>query len=832
MKVSPGGSNVIASAGIQSEARFKILDNAHAFRILSSGLYSDKIGAVLREIGCNAADAHTAAGHGELPFEVKLPTALDPQFYIKDWGTGLTHDEVTGLFTTYFSSNKSDSNELTGAFGLGSKSPFSYTDSFTVTAVREGVQRVYTAHLGADGSPVISLLSTSDADEDWRNGMMVSFPVLERDVTEFRSKAQKIYGWFAVPPTLLGADRPKRPVFLLEGSNFAFPLEGHLATERVPRVLMGNVAYPISLERLGMADLALRALLAGNVHVWVPIGTVMPTAAREELEYDDTTRENLTKVLQAVADELAETLRAHALEPAPSEWERHVRTQKYRDRLPKSLSNSVSILLDRLGVTPEDLGYIKSMYETRAVALPGWVGQEPLLPRPVLVSSPDESADSPQSSLALPLPAKDDRAPNAQVFHVQQTATRRTTKIVRKQVRYGKVASGSSLQACQLQYAEAVQIVYADTTHAWPRVKARLESEGGSKVILLVLAQGRDAKTLARTQAQALGEALGGVEVVGSSALPEPMILRLRREKPKDVKAHFEQVHGKTEVKYFDLTAHVSFTGSGPELTLADVPPEGRYYVVSMTTGRRRAKTRYVCDIAGHGRRLLDYYDAQEMLATYRVLRERGIPVPPIDGLVVLAAGDVRRLKLHENGWKSAFVAVAEAIRDKAVQKALVKKMGRMPLLDLDHSYQCRSAGIVGAFACLKKKKESAWQAIGPVIAEFPVLSTLVDQLVEVNDTRIANGGFRPLLRTLLKHLPSLGLGSVFREPLTTQELRELTTEAYPGTAFIDIEGIAHACERKRAEEACRVLRQFLFTREQMMAGSPRAIVELEALAG
>ena len=88
MKIHHGGSSVVASHGVTSEANFQINASPQAFRILSSGLYSDKITAVLREIACNAVDAHVAAGKADEPIEVKLPTALDPSFYIKDWGTG------------------------------------------------------------------------------------------------------------------------------------------------------------------------------------------------------------------------------------------------------------------------------------------------------------------------------------------------------------------------------------------------------------------------------------------------------------------------------------------------------------------------------------------------------------------------------------------------------------------------------------------------------------------------------------------------------------------------------------------------------------------------
>src|SRR5574341_1398425 len=111
MKVQRAEKHVVSSSGLQETGGFKIRTNAHAFRLLSSGLYSDKVAAVLREIGCNAADAHVEAGTPSLPFEVKLPNRIDSQFYIKDWGPGLSHDRVMGLYTTYFDSTKQDSND-------------------------------------------------------------------------------------------------------------------------------------------------------------------------------------------------------------------------------------------------------------------------------------------------------------------------------------------------------------------------------------------------------------------------------------------------------------------------------------------------------------------------------------------------------------------------------------------------------------------------------------------------------------------------------------------------------------------------------------------------
>ena len=134
---APTNEAILSNVGEIGE--FRIRNSAKAFSILSSGLYANKIRAIIRELSCNAVDSHVAAGKSETPFDVHLPNQLEPWFSIRDYGTGLTNDQVTSIYTTYFESTKTDSNAFIGALGLGSKSPFSYTDNFTVTDTRESI---------------------------------------------------------------------------------------------------------------------------------------------------------------------------------------------------------------------------------------------------------------------------------------------------------------------------------------------------------------------------------------------------------------------------------------------------------------------------------------------------------------------------------------------------------------------------------------------------------------------------------------------------------------------------------------------------------------------
>jgi hypothetical protein len=343
------------SADLGPSSAFKIRPTSAAFRLLSSGLYSDKIGAVLREIGCNAYDAHTSAGINHVPFEVKLPNAGDPIFYVKDFGPGLDEKGVVDVYTTYFESTKQTSNEFTGAFGLGSKSPFAYTDSFTLTAVKDGVRRVYKAHLNEKGQPAVTPLGTSvvDSTDAWQSGVMVSFPVKAADFAEFETKAKVVYRHFATMPRMLGTIAEFRPAqFALEGATLRWsPLEpeGHDSA-----ILMGNVLYPLSVAKVGLSaseafsekgekfrkqfqdikgisDLlsALRTFMRTGAYLKLPIGTVQITASREHLEYDPQSRQALTDAMLSAMVEFANHVRSLVDDETSSEWQRRLKCKAF-----------------------------------------------------------------------------------------------------------------------------------------------------------------------------------------------------------------------------------------------------------------------------------------------------------------------------------------------------------------------------------------------------------------------------------------------------------------------------------------------------------------------
>ena len=171
------------SPGLGDVGTFKIKESAKAFRILSSSLYSNKIRAIVRELTCNALDSHVEAGNRE-PYVVHLPTYMEPTFSVQDFGVGLTHDRVMALYSTYFESTKTESNDFVGALGLGSKSPFSYTDNFVVIASKDGETNTYSAFINDAGVPSIVRLGTEQTGAP--NGVTVQMAVQSIDFETFK----------------------------------------------------------------------------------------------------------------------------------------------------------------------------------------------------------------------------------------------------------------------------------------------------------------------------------------------------------------------------------------------------------------------------------------------------------------------------------------------------------------------------------------------------------------------------------------------------------------------------------------------------------------------
>lgn len=321
MILNSAPDNKAILGGVATVSEFRIRNSAKAFGILSSGLYANKIRAIIRELGCNAVDSHVAAGKREVPFDLHLPTQLRPYFSIRDYGTGLSHSEVTNIYTTYFESTKTQSNDFIGALGLGSKSPFSYTDNFTVIAIKNGIKGVYSAFINDEGVPAVALMSQDETDEP--AGVEVKFAVVERDdFYRFQKEASTVFTYFSVKPNFTGAEVAVEEV---EYQDRDIIPGVHQRTESryhgKNRAIMGNIAYPIDIPTKQTALGDFDFVDENGLDIFFEIGEIEFQASREGLQYTEATLAAIKKKYEAVAEVVYKKFEVEA-DAFTNAWER------------------------------------------------------------------------------------------------------------------------------------------------------------------------------------------------------------------------------------------------------------------------------------------------------------------------------------------------------------------------------------------------------------------------------------------------------------------------------------------------------------------------------
>lgn len=333
MQIKQRHNTVQSSGAIGNNSNFRIAMNAKMFKTLSDSLYEDKVGSIVRELTCNAVDAHRAAGKADVPAEIHVPNAIEPWFSVKDQGIGMSDADVRQIYSTYGESTKDQSNDDIGAFGLGSKTPFAYTDQFTVTSIFDGMQRVYIAVIGDDGTPTISMYSEEATDE--HPGMEVTMAVQAEDFRKFEEAIVTQLRFLPVRPTLVNnLSGIKYPVldksddisytddgitvFLSKSGYYHRVLNGVWLTQ-------GGVGYPLSISTLGEipdpVESFLRSIGSGGAIIDFPIGQIEVTASREGISYDPATVKNIINRVTEISSKMCEDA-IKRLEDADTDWQR------------------------------------------------------------------------------------------------------------------------------------------------------------------------------------------------------------------------------------------------------------------------------------------------------------------------------------------------------------------------------------------------------------------------------------------------------------------------------------------------------------------------------
>ena len=240
-------TNTHAIIGGAAPESFGTEDNAEFYEMLSSTMYPNKKLAVVREVLCNAWDAHLMVGKVDVCVEI---TITDKEMSIKDFGPGIERTKIVGIYCRYGKSSKTHDGRQTGGFGLGSKAPFAYSKHFTVVSCHENKRTIYAASRGSaetNGKPDFRAMALDIPTDE--SGITVTIPVVN-------SEDARAFTTLATELAYLGGMKVKLngkllPTLDYEAGNFPFLVVGkerigkHHGTRCGIYVRYGAVVYPV-----------------------------------------------------------------------------------------------------------------------------------------------------------------------------------------------------------------------------------------------------------------------------------------------------------------------------------------------------------------------------------------------------------------------------------------------------------------------------------------------------------------------------------------------------------------------------------------------------------
>lgn len=298
--------------------------------------YSNPLLATIREIVANALDVTKSK-----KVEIQLPTQIEPIFIVRDYGCGLSEEDMLGLYTKYGKSTKRDSNNAIGGFGIGRFAPLSYTDSFIVRSVHKGHRHSYIIRVDEHDDTIVSQIESNKTKE--ADGIYVQVGIKKEDISEFFKIFKKTLWYRQSEIKLLNESWGDRSMGKAQESNEIFDLyewnrywddKSHYGDNSY--VLMGGIPYKVNPDDDWF-------MFKRGVVYKAEIGEFKLHHSRESLEYNPQVKEALKKASQKMFDKLNAELGSQ-MDKAETFYEAseimHKAMETYRERFGQKLKVS------------------------------------------------------------------------------------------------------------------------------------------------------------------------------------------------------------------------------------------------------------------------------------------------------------------------------------------------------------------------------------------------------------------------------------------------------------------------------------------------------------
>lgn len=295
---------------IQGGVEFSFSKDAASklYQMMSNYLYSDKEYAVISELSANAVDAHALVNKKNVPITIQLPTRLESEFVVRDYGPGLPEDAVYRFLTSYGESSKGGSNDQIGFWGIGSKSPAAVSDSWSVISHHDGKRSHYEVFITEAGIPTLKKIFEGESDE---TGLEVRVPVSLTNHQQWVNAALRAFKYYDVKPNFNVSLNFPVQEYANIGNGW-----GRVRTGASGRLLVTMREYQLDFGKV-MAEVdsnaPMRQLFASNwanMNFMFGVGEINLSISREQIQYDKKTIDSIKAKLEVAYNEFKALIEA------------------------------------------------------------------------------------------------------------------------------------------------------------------------------------------------------------------------------------------------------------------------------------------------------------------------------------------------------------------------------------------------------------------------------------------------------------------------------------------------------------------------------------------
>jgi hypothetical protein len=288
----------------------------HIMGVLTN-LYSQPHTAILREYVSNAIDSHTKSKINT-PIDITLPTYGSRFLVVRDYGAGMSKEDITNVYSRYGTSTKRDNNDEIGGFGLGAKSALAIASRFDVVSIKDGLRLDFYVEKNIQGAGLLYFVSEEATTEP--SGVEVTIPYADYTFDTafvndffvgFPSGTLRING--VISTTALNNEEKFTPIMGMTNEDNAGWYE--IASQRSRGnynetnllAVIGGVKYVIQDTWINKSKFNHIAQFAHRIFLNIPIGSVDLTPSREELLYSDKTK----NILEIALRNFVEAIEVH-----------------------------------------------------------------------------------------------------------------------------------------------------------------------------------------------------------------------------------------------------------------------------------------------------------------------------------------------------------------------------------------------------------------------------------------------------------------------------------------------------------------------------------------